>query len=223
MQLLPQSILEHFHHHPPKHPFPLAITPPPPKPSHPPIPRQPRIYFLSLQSCLLWTLHTHRLIHISYSYMSSFVTDLLSLAVLPVSHPCCSMCHYFTPFYGQMIFHWEMSFPRQPSPGLLSCCSCRFGWSGTLGWKLCCIATRVTLNWGTSGGAYLLGLAVSSGTWSPWETLYRTRLVCPPHSKPNTEPPKAEKRWFTSQHLAGQLLLPPSWILGPGTSPVLGT
>ena len=135
--------------------------------------------------------------------MSSFVTALLSLGVLSVSHLCHSMWHYFTPFYGQIIFHWEMSFSHPPTPGLLSCCSCWSGWTGTLGWRPHCIATRVTLNWGTPGGAYLPGLAASWGTWSPWEssTLYRTRLVCPPPSKPSTETPEAEKRLFTSQRL----------------------
>lgn len=169
MQLSPQSILEHFHHHPPKHPYLFSYHPTPTQPSNPPIPRQPLIYFPA-ESGLFWTLHTHRLIHISHSYVSSFVTALLSLGVLSVSHPCRSMCHYVT-FYSQIAFpHWDELFPTHPPQSCFPAAAAGLGEPAPWGWRLHCIAARVTLNWGTPGGAYLLGLAVSWGTWSPWES-----------------------------------------------------
>ena len=51
--------LEHFHHPPEEILYPLAV---PSHSSNHPSPRQPLIYFLSLQICLFWTFHIHRII-----------------------------------------------------------------------------------------------------------------------------------------------------------------
>ena len=101
-------IPEYFHHHK-KKPFqPLAVTPYFPSPS----PWQPLICFLSL-----WYLH---FLDISYEWDHT-VSDLLHLASfiqhhVSKVHPCYSLCQYFTPFYGQILFHcmdgphWALSF-----------------------------------------------------------------------------------------------------------------